>query len=189
MMLPSLQNLQLSAIVCRESKLSSKYSSSCRSQNSSRLALYTLYARAVSTGSPYFYSMNEMITYYFVIKVTKPSGPYAITGYSFGSAITFELAKIKGANGDEVKFLASIDRPPFSKSELEATIDMNRAHHFFLPPSPRGTIHSIICDMRLFPPPAVLSRTFSLAPASRISELGMTPTRRDNWANLAFGIK
>lgn len=53
-----------------------------------------------------------METYATQIRQVQPHGPYAIAGYSLGSTLAFEVAKVLEAQGEEVKFLASIDYPP-----------------------------------------------------------------------------
>ena len=39
-------------------------------------------------------------------------GPYAITGYSLGTTVSFEIAKRLEQNGDRVAFCAALDSPP-----------------------------------------------------------------------------
>jgi thioesterase domain-containing protein len=41
----------------------------------------------------------------------QPEGPYAIAGYSLGSTLAFEVGKQLEEQGQEVRFLASIDYP------------------------------------------------------------------------------
>lgn len=69
--------------------------------------VYALRARGFD-GEPFFKDIDEMIeSYHTAIKKTQPKGPYALAGYSFGSILTWEIAKRMTAEGDEVKFLGT----------------------------------------------------------------------------------
>ncbi|KAI1100868.1 acetyl-CoA synthetase-like protein [Jackrogersella minutella] len=75
--------------------------------------VYGLRARGVRMGERFFVSIEEMATTYFdAIKRTQPKGPYAIAGYSLGSSIAFEVAKMLIVNGNEVRFVGALDSPP-----------------------------------------------------------------------------
>jgi thioesterase domain-containing protein len=81
--------------------------------------VYALRARGFD-GEAYFSSMEEVITtYHRGIKATQPHGPYAILGYSFGAILAFEIAKMMEKEGDEVKFLGTIDQPPHFKKRAQ----------------------------------------------------------------------
>jgi hypothetical protein len=81
--------------------------------------VYALRARGFD-GEDYFSSMEEVITtYHRGIKATQAHGPYAILGYSFGAILAFEIAKIMEKEGDEVKFLGTIDQPPHFKKRAQ----------------------------------------------------------------------
>jgi thioesterase domain-containing protein len=57
--------------------------------------------------------MEEAVkTYVAHIRKAQPHGPYAVAGYSLGSTLAFEVGKLLEAQGQEVRFLASIDYPP-----------------------------------------------------------------------------
>ena len=55
---------------------------------------------------------NRQSCYLDAIKLTQPTGPYAMLGYCFGGLLAFELAKRLEAMGDEVVFVGGIDNPP-----------------------------------------------------------------------------
>lgn len=77
--------------------------------------IYALRARGFD-GEEFFRSMDEMIDcYHQAIKRRQPEGPYALAGYSFGSILAFEITKIMERDGDQVRFLATIDQPPHFK--------------------------------------------------------------------------
>ena len=76
--------------------------------------VYALRTRGYNPGEPFFSGPAEAAeTYAKHIKLTQPTGPYAIAGYSLGSTLGFEVAKRLRQQGEEVRFLASIDYPPF----------------------------------------------------------------------------
>ena len=75
--------------------------------------LYALTARGFNDNETMFSSIAEMSdTYFKHVKKTQPEGPYALTGYSLGTTVAYELAKRLEANGDEVAFCAALDSPP-----------------------------------------------------------------------------
>ena len=75
--------------------------------------LYGLTAKGLGNNETLFESIAEMSdTYYQHLKQTHPNGPYALTGYSLGTTVAFELAKRLEANGDKVAFLGALDSPP-----------------------------------------------------------------------------
>ena len=75
--------------------------------------LYALTARGLSNNETLFSSISEMSdTYFKHVKSTQPVGPYALTGYSLGTTVAYEIAKRLEANGDEVAFCAALDSPP-----------------------------------------------------------------------------
>ena len=76
--------------------------------------VYALRTRGYNPGEEFFRGPEEAAnTYCEHIRMTQPKGPYAIAGYSLGSTLAFEVSKRLREQGCEVKFLASIDYPPF----------------------------------------------------------------------------
>ena len=66
--------------------------------------LYALTAKGLSSQEALFSSIPEMVDTYVVhIKQTQPTGPYALTGYSLGTTVAYELAKKLEADGNEVR--------------------------------------------------------------------------------------
>ncbi|KAL2869889.1 non-ribosomal peptide synthetase [Aspergillus lucknowensis] len=75
--------------------------------------VFALRTRGYGLNERFFGSIEEIVqTYATQIRQVQPHGPYAIAGYSLGSTLAFEVAKLLEAQGEEVKFLASIDYPP-----------------------------------------------------------------------------
>ncbi|KAF7560190.1 hypothetical protein G7046_g3951 [Stylonectria norvegica] len=75
--------------------------------------VYAIRTRGYNPNERLFTSIKETAdTYASHIRKTQPNGPYAIAGYSLGSTLAYEVGKVLEAQGQEVKFLASIDYPP-----------------------------------------------------------------------------
>ena len=75
--------------------------------------LFAFTARGLSKNETLFSSISEVSdTCYKHVKKTQPHGSYALTGYSLGTTVAFELAKRLEANGDIVAFSAALDSPP-----------------------------------------------------------------------------
>ncbi|EED20740.1 NRPS-like enzyme, putative [Talaromyces stipitatus ATCC 10500] len=75
--------------------------------------VYAVRTRGYNPNERLFTSIRETVeTYVRHIRQMQPKGPYAIAGYSLGSTIAYEVAKELEAQGQEVRFLASIDFPP-----------------------------------------------------------------------------
>ena len=85
--------------------------------------VYAFRTRGLDVGETPFSTINETAeTYYQSIKRIQSTRPYLIAGYSLGTTIAFEIAKLLGAHGDEVAFLGAIDSPPHI-SPLVRSID------------------------------------------------------------------
>ncbi|RAK81888.1 acetyl-CoA synthetase-like protein [Aspergillus fijiensis CBS 313.89] len=81
--------------------------------------VYAFRARGFHREEPFFTSLDECVTtYHAAMKKLQPEGPYAILGYSYGAMVAFELAKTLEAEGSEVRFLASLNRPPYVSPRL-----------------------------------------------------------------------
>ena len=70
---------------------------------------YALRTRGYNPGEQFFSGPQEAAdTHCKHIKMTQRDEPYAIVGYSLGSTLAYEIAKRLRAQGDEVRFLASM---------------------------------------------------------------------------------
>lgn len=75
--------------------------------------VYAVRTRGYNPNDSLFPTMQDTVdTYVQQIRETQPVGPYAVAGYSLGSTLAFEVGKKLEAQGQEVRFLASIDYPP-----------------------------------------------------------------------------
>ena len=78
--------------------------------------VYGLRTRGFNANESFFSTIGEIArTYFFHITQHQPEGPYAIAGYSLGSTVAFEIAKLLEEASKEVKFLGLIDSPPHIK--------------------------------------------------------------------------
>ena len=113
--------------------------------------LFALTARGLSNNETLFPSIAEMSdTYYRHVKKTQPHGPYALTGYSLGTTVAFELAKRLEANGDAVAFCAALDSPPHVIPLVE-DLDWTAAAvlvSYFLELIPQDSVPSLISRFR-----------------------------------------
>lgn len=96
--------------------------------------VYAIRARGFNKGEEVFSSLGDINTsYHSVIKEKQPHRPYTIAGYSYGSMLAFEIAKIIERNGDIVKFLGSFNLPPHIKTRMQRldwTAGMVHIAHF-----------------------------------------------------------
>ncbi|OWO99494.1 luciferin 4-monooxygenase [Marssonina coronariae] len=121
----------------------------------------------------------------------QPRGPYALCGYSFGSILTFEIAKLLEASGAEVQFLGTLDQPPFFKQRAR-TYDWYECVMtvaFFLGLMGEGEAYAGLGEMRRLSRDEVLDGIVKGAPAGRMEELGLTRKKIDTWAELAYRMK
>ncbi|KAF4553661.1 AMP-binding enzyme-like protein 21 [Elsinoe fawcettii] len=83
--------------------------------------IHAMRARGLNAGEPVFSSLSEVLTTYLsAIKTKQPHGPYAIAGYSYGSMIAFELAKLlEQETPGSVRFLGSFNLPPHIKTRMQ----------------------------------------------------------------------
>lgn len=78
--------------------------------------VYGIRTRCLYSGQDYHKTIHTMAQcYYEHIKKVQPEGPYAVAGYSLGSSVAFEIAKLLEADGSEVPFCGILDSPPHIK--------------------------------------------------------------------------
>jgi acyl-CoA synthetase (AMP-forming)/AMP-acid ligase II/thioesterase domain-containing protein len=82
--------------------------------------IYALRARGFGAGEPYFEDFDEMVQCYVrAIRAKQPHGPYAVSGYSYGGAVAFEIAKVLESRGERVDFVGVFNLPPHIKYRME----------------------------------------------------------------------
>lgn len=123
--------------------------------------VYAIRTRGYNPNEQLFTSIQETAdTYAAHIRKTQPEGPYAIAGYSLGSTLAYEVAKVLEAQGQQVKFIASIDYPPHIRHYIQGLnwIDVLLHIAFFLELIDEATMVEITPKLH-----AMASRTDTLA--------------------------
>ncbi|RMZ69913.1 Polyketide synthase [Pyrenophora seminiperda CCB06] len=154
--------------------------------------VYGLRARGLDGEKPFDNIPEAVQTYYDSIRRTQPKGPYAIAGYSYGSNLAFEVAKLIEADGDEVKFLGAFDQPPHlaARSQQFDWVSCVLFVSFFLglitEEQAKYTLGDVLKTMSR---DDALTHILNGAPADRIDELAITKKKLADWAGVAFQLK
>jgi acyl-CoA synthetase (AMP-forming)/AMP-acid ligase II/thioesterase domain-containing protein len=154
--------------------------------------VYGLRARGLDGEKPFDSIPEAVQTYYASIRRAQPKGPYAIAGYSYGSNLAFEVAKLIEEDGDEVKFLGAFDQPPrlAARSQQFDWVDCVLFVSFFL-----GLIteeqakYTLGSQLRTMSRDDALSHILDNAPEDRVEELAITRKKLADWAGVAFQLK
>jgi amino acid adenylation domain-containing protein len=86
--------------------------------------VYALQATAITGGPPWPGSIEELAEDYVRrIRAVQPHGPYALTGYSFGGLLIYEMAVLLRRAGEEVGLVAVLDTFPMPAAEGAEPID------------------------------------------------------------------
>ncbi|CAG8180154.1 unnamed protein product [Penicillium salamii] len=151
-----------------------------------------LRARGFNPGEPFFKDISECVTVYWkAIKLVQPDGPYALAGYSYGSMLAFEVAKLLIQNGDEVGFIGCFNLPPHIKFRMRQLDWTNCLLHlsFFLDVISEEVSEQIQTAVRNLLPAKAVAYIMSIALRSRINDLSLTPEKLEHWSHLAFGLQ
>lgn len=160
--------------------------------------LYALTARGLSSNEPLFSSIAEMAdTYFQHVKRVQPHGPYALTGYSLGTTVAYELAKRLEANGDDVAFCGALDSPPHI-IPLVGHLDWTAAAvrvTYFLELIAQDEIPKYEELLRGLPQIDVVKRLLEVSRPEQLAKLKLTPEQlmaivhvTDNFGKLAGSI-
>ncbi|KAG1880976.1 atromentin synthetase [Suillus subluteus] len=152
---------------------------------------YALRARGFEPGHPFFTSMDEMVsTYAAAVKRTQPTGPYAISGYSYGGVVAFEVAKRLEGMGDEVKFVGLINIPPHIADrmhEIDWTGGMLNLS-YFLGLVTKQDANDLTPTLRPLSRKEQLEVVWKLSPPDRLIELQLTQEKLDHWVDIAGSL-
>ena len=154
--------------------------------------LHALRARGFNPGESYFTSISEAVhIYHTAMKRVQPVGPYALAGYSYGSMLAFEVAKVLEQNDDEVCFLGSLNLPPHIKTRMQQ-LDwteclLNLAYFLDLITEQRALELSSI--LKHLSHAEALSRVIKEAHQERFVELSLTSNDLVNWVGVAFSLQ
>ena len=154
--------------------------------------VYALRARGFGSEEPFFGSIEETVqVYHDAIKKRQPQGPYAMAGYSFGSMLAFETAKVLESNGDEVKFLGSLNLPPHIKHRMrqldwtEVLLNLS----FFLDLITDNYAHVVSPAMHMLSRDQVVTHILQVARPERLAELAISREELERWADLAHQMQ
>lgn len=111
------------------------------------------------------------------MKKTQRQDPHAVTGYSLGTTVAFELAKRLEANGDTVAFCAALDFPPHVVPLVE-NLDWLAAAVLvsdFLELIPQTSVPSYIEQFRPLLPskPAVINAVLEVSRPAQRAQLNL----------------
>jgi thioesterase domain-containing protein len=131
--------------------------------------------------------------YHRAIKGRQPDGPYAIAGYSYGSMLAFETAKVLERNGDEVRFLGVFNLPPHIKFRMRQ-LDwreclLNLAYFLDLITEQRAQELSHEMRSQGLSGGEALDYIMQIADPVRLAELSLTADAISNWAGLAYAMQ
>jgi len=154
--------------------------------------IYAFRARGFNENESYFTGIDDAITtYHAAIKQRQPQGPYLLAGYSYGSMLAFETAKILESNGDEVGFLGVFNLPPHIKSRMRQLDWVECILHlsYFLDLISEAQSRELAAELHGSPRENVLANVLTQADPRRLAELSLTPIALVNWANLAYALQ
>lgn len=154
--------------------------------------IYAFRARGLNEGEEPFTSQDEVVqTYHRALKETQPHGPYAIAGYSYGSMLAFEIAKLLEAGGDQVQFLASFNLPPHIKTRmrrLDWTAGMVHIAHFCSIITEQRS-EKIVHELRDLPRDEQVTRLLAESDRQRCADLALTHAGLLNWVNVSWSLQ
>ena len=153
--------------------------------------LYALRARGFEDGQDCFDTLSEAVEiYYSHIKKTQPKGPYAITGYSEGSILGFEIAKLLEADGDEVVFCGGLDTPPHVQFLIGKTDWVMMLIHvsYLLELTTREHAFEIEDELRQCTHDEALTKVLELATSDRREALDLSRDRLVKWVDVTKAL-
>jgi acyl-CoA synthetase (AMP-forming)/AMP-acid ligase II/thioesterase domain-containing protein/aryl carrier-like protein len=154
--------------------------------------VYSFRARGFFPDEPYFSSLEECIeTYCSALRKKQPKGPYAIVGYSYGGMLAFEIGKVLERDGEEVQFLASVNRPPYVHPRLRAVqwSDCLLNLTYFIEAISEDVFRALLKELADLPKEDVLARVLHSADSSRLSELALDGEKLKDWAYVTLSLQ
>jgi len=152
---------------------------------------YALRARGFNEGEDYFASFDEMVqTYVEAIRRRQPRGPYAVSGYSYGGAVAFEIAKVLESRGERVDFIGSFNLPPHIKYRMDELDPVEGAVNlaFFLALIDKTQLTELPPLLRATPDRDACASLIEIAPPERLAELDLDLEKFKAWAALAQSL-
>ncbi|GKZ29645.1 putative NRPS-like protein biosynthetic cluster [Aspergillus brasiliensis] len=154
--------------------------------------VYAFRARGFHRHESYFKSIEDCIrTYHSAMKKLQPHGPYAILGYSYGTMIAFELAKSLEKEGDQVQYLAGLNRPPYVSPILQKVTwtDCLVNISYFLGLISRDSYRSLVTQLSGLPRHEALISVIEKVDPDLLVALGLDRGGLEQWINVAFSLQ
>lgn len=155
--------------------------------------VYALRARGFEPNESYFENITEAVTiYHAAIKEKQPEGPYALAGYSYGTMLAFETAKVLEKNGDRVAFLGSFNLPPHIKVRMQQLDWINCLLHLCYFLNLITSEHAEIIRPHLqqnCSREQALSYIIKAADSVRMTDLAVNRKKLENWTDLSYGLQ
>ncbi|KAJ5267453.1 Acetyl-CoA synthetase-like protein [Penicillium angulare] len=156
--------------------------------------IHTLRARGFNAGEEPFRDLDDVLQcYYAALKEKQPHGPYAIAGYSYGSMVAFEIAKLLEANGDTVQFVGSFNLPPHIKTRMQQ-LDwtgglMHIAHFCGLITEERSEELTLEIKADNVEGSDQVAMVLSESDPERLVDLALTQESLTTWVNVSFALQ
>jgi thioesterase domain-containing protein len=153
--------------------------------------VYALRARGFGEGEAPFERFDEMVeTYTAAVRRAQPSGPYALTGYSYGGVVAFEVAKALERAGERVAFVGALNvQPDISASRKAIDFVYTAVNLAFLLSLVGEREAAVLTDeLRAVPAEDVVRRLLALASPKRLAELDLDLPRFARWVEIAFSL-
>ncbi|KAF2443281.1 acetyl-CoA synthetase-like protein [Karstenula rhodostoma CBS 690.94] len=154
--------------------------------------IHAMRARGLNKGEQPFTSQEEIVTeYHRALKNKQRKGPYALAGYSYGSMIAFEIAKLLEKNGDTVQFLGSFNLPPHIKTRMR-TLDwsagMVHIAHFCSIITEQPS-EELMHELRPLPHEQQVALLLAESDPQRCAELALTQAGLHNWTDVSWSLQ
>ncbi|KUJ12592.1 putative non-ribosomal peptide synthase-like protein [Mollisia scopiformis] len=154
--------------------------------------VYALRARGFEAGETYFANIQEAVTiYHAAIKTKQRTGPYALAGYSYGTMLAFETAKLLETNDDRVAFLGCMNLPPHIKFRMQQLDWIECLLHlsYFLGLITAEHGEMMAPRLRGHSKEQAVNYIREVANPDRLLELALSADALANWADLAYGLQ
>jgi acyl-CoA synthetase (AMP-forming)/AMP-acid ligase II/thioesterase domain-containing protein len=154
--------------------------------------IYAMRARGLNPGEEPYYGLEEILTsYHRAIKDKQPHGPYAIAGYSYGSMLAFEIAKLLERDVEVVQFLGSFNLPPHIKARmrrLDWTAGMVHIAHFCSIITEERS-EELVHELRPLSHDEQVTRLLAESDQQRCAELALTHAGLLNWTDVSWSLQ
>ncbi|TGO46852.1 hypothetical protein BCON_0304g00010 [Botryotinia convoluta] len=155
-------------------------------------SVFALRARGFEKGETFFTDIKEAVnTYFEAIKSKQPQGPYLLAGYSYGTMLAFETAKLLEASGDEISFLGSFNLPPHIKSRMRQLDWTECLLHlaYFLSLINVKDCEIMAPQLRQYSKKQAIQYISEVANSNRLLELSLNEEMLGNWVDLSYRLQ